>query len=325
MRAWTAGATGIAAVLFAVQLLANSGIYRSESAFWEELHRSYPQDMFITVHYSQLLFEDRSYLDVERMLRSLEGRRISPQTAVQVALLNAQLEMVRAHFSKVDYWLGRLGSFHLFPADRWRLNQLRVKSALARGRLEQAEALSQQAIAEFQRPESYWQLYDLYMGFGRWSQAQRLAFEMKRRFPRLAAPDPEYERRQFVKLPVEAKVKIHMERGQIAAALDLCLRELAPGLGRDLLLIKLYLWSGREEDARRLAAEARQRSQNDFRTLNALGFLYLRELARLSDALVFFAESLRLQPSQQSLARLINVLKRDYAAPPPAAPFPAQR
>ena len=307
-------------ILFIPSVVLNSSSYKSRAAFWERAYKSLPNDEHVLYERGRAFYQSQDFLSAEVSLNRILSLNINRETAVMVSLLYADIDMLKANYDNVLRWMKSIEGFEqirgLFsaPAIRFHINSKTARVAASRGDIETAEKLMTENIQRYSRStEALTELYNLYTGFQLWDKAAELESTMKAAFPRSFADlDTQKARAQFDAYPVERRLSFYVSAWNFGQAITEIKKMEPLNLDQRIFLAKLYYYSGREEDGRKIIAAILEPEPENVEILNKIGSFYLNELFRVKEALVYFDRSLSLNSGQPGLLYLINRLKNEY-------------
>ncbi len=134
---------------------------------------------------------------------------------------------------------------------------------------------------------------------------------MKEKFPSLFINLNTKEiKKRFDSFTLDQKISFYTRFKNFQNTIDLMKNKPHLDLSSRLFLSKLLYRQGKEKEGEKLILDILDENPHDYRILNAIGDLYLRELFRVKKALVYFQESLEMNENQPEIADLVKNLER---------------
>ena len=152
----------------------------------------------------------------------------------------------------------------------------------------------------------------MYVGYNQWEKAKNLEKTMKDRFASFRSLDTAQTKKEFALLSTENKIGFYILNNNILKAASL-IKTLSPlNLDHKILLSKLYYVGGKEEEAKNTINEILTEYPNDYKALNTIGTIYLKQLIRVNEALFYYRKSLEINKDQPEIDYLITYLTDTY-------------
>ncbi len=185
---------------------------------------------------------------------------------------------------------------------------------LSQGDATAAENLFKENIKRYPNiKESYSELYDLYIGSDQWEKARALEPQMKGRFPSFFKDlNTTQAKNQLDSCSPDQRIAFYIRFRNFPKAISLVEAKSPLNLDHQILLAKLYYWEGREEEGKKVIEEILKAGSSDVKTLNAIGYFYLRDLSRAKEAVLYFDQSLAADKSQPEIIYMDSSLKEQY-------------
>lgn len=301
---------------FIPAILGNSRVYQNEAHFWERMYHLAPANAFLDYKYGQTFFQAGDYLKAEILFKEALKHPLKTDTAISLSLTQAQIEVNRANYSEANRWLERIALFRLNPNQSLAVSQVRVAILAATGEWQNAARLLNEASRRAPQLELYQRLYRLYLGYGQWQEADRIAAQIHHLKPGLAFKTlPPDQENRFSSWQTEQKIAFFIRYGNYGDAIRL-IHSLSLNLEQHIGLAKLLYWHGEETAGKKAIDDLLQREGRQILLLNRLGNFYLNELYRWREALSYFKESLMLAPGQAEIARTAGELAKLLSDPP---------
>jgi len=312
--------TLIILIVFIPSIILNGLSYRNQFSYWERALKSSPQNSYALFQIANLFREQKNYLSAELNLNKVLSLDIEKETAITVSLLYSDLEFNKAEYSNVFKWLKSIEDFEtspdiqLAPFIRYHVNYKKAMVYLSQGDVSAAENLFKENIKRYPNiKESYSELYDLYIGSDQWDKAKALEPRMKDRFPSFFKDlNTTQAKNQLDSCSPDQRIAFYIRFRNFAKAISLVEAKAPLDLDHKILLAKLYYWEGREEEGKKVIEEILKAGSSDVKTLNAIGYFYLRDLSRAKEAVVYFDQSLAADKSQPEIIYMDSGLKEQY-------------
>jgi tetratricopeptide (TPR) repeat protein len=199
----------------------------------------------------------------------------------------------------------------LAPFIRYSINHKKALVYISQGNIQAAEKLLMENLENYNNLlEPYIELYNMYIGHKFWDKAERLEGTMKKRFPSLFGNLNAREiKKRFESFTSEQKMSFYRRFKNFGKAIELMEEKPEVNLSHQLLLAELFYKQGKEKEGEDIILEIEKENPEDFRILNAIGNLYIKEFFRENEALVYFQKSLKINPNQPELAHLVKRLR----------------
>lgn len=306
-------------LLFIPSIIINANSYKSELSFFQKAHKSSPRNGYLLFKMANVLLEKKDFLGAELFLNQALQYSQRTRTAMLVSLLYADIEYRRSDYEKVYMWINSIKNFasspdvELAPLMK---SQISLKEALvyiALANFESAEKLLKENIERYRnQKETYDILYKMYVGYNQWEKAKNLEKTMKDRFASFRSLDTAQTKKEFALLSTENKIGFYILNNNILKAASL-IKTLSPlNLDHKILLFKLYYVGGKEEEAKNTINEILTEYPNDYKALNTIGTIYLKQLIRVNEALFYYRKSLEINKDQPEIDYLITYLTDTY-------------
>jgi tetratricopeptide (TPR) repeat protein len=307
-------------IVFIPTIVINSQAYKTELAYWQTAQRRTPGDLDINMQLGDSYMEKGDYLSAELIFNGLLQKNLQIQTALFISLHYATIELHRADYESLERWLSSMESLEstqsirFKPSMRYSLNGRRSQAYIALGKNGEGERLLLQNIKKFPRiKESYSALYTFYVGREMWEKAGKLESAMKRQFRNI------YKDLDTAKLEKEASSKsieemtaFYMNNINYAKAIETMENSGPFDTDEELLYAKLHYLEGDPKSGAAIISALAEKEGNDPTLLRRIGDFYLREFARVEEALVYYDRSFEADPNQEGLSVLRERLRKGY-------------
>jgi tetratricopeptide (TPR) repeat protein len=298
-------------VLFGSAIISGSNRYRSEKYFWNDALKSHPDSSFVLLQLGDLYFKEGD--DFSSLQYYIEALRhpMGKTTAIGISLGMAKIFFQRSDYSQAQAWLDRI-QFEILPYTQFHICKLRARILIAQGNTAEAEKILKDGQKKYgNRKDLYSLLYDMYIGFSRWEEAEKLEKIMRKIFPSGENPDTEKIKREFHVYQPEKKVQFYFKYNNYRKALDV-LNELgSSGFNRLLLRVELLYRSGNSGEALNIVNRLLGDNPGDFQLFNSVGFFYLKKMNRMHEAISMFQASLKINPDQAGIMKLLAYLLQE--------------
>lgn len=306
-------------LLFIPSIIINAQSYKNEQTYFERALRSSPTDAYILYSLAFYYFDDKKdLLRSESILDKALSHKMRRQTAILVYLLYSDIEFAKADYQRVFTWLEQIKDFQqaphiqLAPFIRYSINRKEALVNISLGNVAPAEKLLIKNMEEYGNLyEPCIELYNMYIGYNLWDKAEQLEVIMKEKFPSLFINLNTKEiKKRFDSFTLDQKISFYTRFKNFQNAIDLMKNKPHLDLSSQLFLSKLLYRQGKEKEGEKLILDILDENPHDYRILNAIGDLYLRELFRVKKALIYFQESLEMNENQPEIADLVKNLGR---------------
>jgi tetratricopeptide (TPR) repeat protein len=304
-------------LLFIPSVIINAHSYKSEQTFFQRALRSSPADGYILYNLASHSYDEEDLLESEAILKEALSQKMRRQTAILVYLLYSDIEFAKSNYQKVFTWLEHIEDLEqsphvqLAPFIRYSINHKKALVYISQGNIQPAENLLMENLENYNNLlEPYIELYNMYIGHKFWDKAERLEGTMKKRFPSLFGNLNAREiKKRFESFTSEQKMSFYRRFKNFGKAIELMEEKPEVNLSHQLLLAELFYKQGKEKEGEDIILEIEKENPEDFRILNAIGNLYIKEFFRENEALVYFQKSLKINPNQPELAHLVKRLR----------------
>jgi tetratricopeptide (TPR) repeat protein len=306
-------------LLFIPSIIINAQSYRNEQTYFERALRSSPTDAYLLYSLAFYYFDDKEdLLRAESILDEALSYKMRRQTAILVYLLYSDIEFAKSDYRRVFTWLEQIKDFQqpphiqLAPFIRYSIHRKEALVNISLGNVSQAEKLLIKNMEEYGNLyEPYMELYNMYIGYNLWDKAKQLEVIMKEKFPSFFINLNTKEiKKRFDSFTPDQKIGFFTRFKNFQDAIDLIKNRPHLDLSSQLFLSKLLYRQGKEKEGEKLILDILDENPDDYRILNAIGDLYLRELFRVKKALIYFQESLEMNENQPEIADLVKNLEK---------------
>lgn len=303
-------------LLFIPSIIINAQSYKSELTFFQRASHSSPEDAYILYNLANHYYDKKDPLTAELILDKALSYRMRRQTAILIYLLYSDIEFAKADYPRVFKWLNDIKDFEqapnvqIAPFIRYSIQHKESLVFISMGDITSAEMLLLKNMKDYENLyEPYIELYNIYIGFNLWNQAERLEVMMKERFPSLFSNLNTREiKKNFDMFTSDQKMSFYIRFHNFQKSIDLIREKSHLDLPHQLLLSKLLYRQGKEEEGEEVIQDLLSENPDNFHTLNAVGNLYLKDLFRVEEALVYFQKSLGINKNQPEIRRLVDHL-----------------
>ncbi len=307
-------------IVFIPSIILNGLSYRNQFSYWERAMKSSPQNGYALFQIADLFREHKNFLAAELNLNKVLSLNIEKETAITVSLLYSDLEFNKAEYGNVFKWLKSIEDFEtspdiqLAPFIRYHVNYKKAMVFLSQGDVAAAENLFKENIQRYPNiKESYSELYDLYIGSDQWEKARALEPVMKGRFPSFFKDlNTIQAKNQLASCSPDQRIAFYIRFRNFPQAISLVEAKSPLDLDHRILLAKLHYWEGKEDEGKKVVDEILSPGPSDIKTLNAIGYFYLRDLSRAKEAVLYFDKSLAVDRSQPEIIYMDSSLKERY-------------
>ena len=306
-------------LLFIPSTVISTISYKSELSFFQRANKSYPENGYIHFQIAKALYEKQDNLAIELALKKALSYRQRKETAMMLSLLYADIELIKADYKKVFRMLEDVENFEstldiqIDPFTQYLINNKKALAHIYQGNTGSAEKLLEENIEKFKnRKESYRELYQMYVGQNMWEKAINLEKIIKDQFPSLQDIDTNQIKENFSSLSIENKIAFYIQYRNFNKAIGIVKALSSLDLNYKILLLKLYYWAGKEEEAKLHMNEILTEYSDDFKVLNSIGNLYLKDFIRVREAVFYFKKSLEINKNQPNIVNLVILLTDTY-------------
>ena len=292
--------------------------YRTEENFWSKASRKFSNDGYVLVQISKVLQENGDFIRAEFFLNKSLSLNLQRETAILVSVSYAEVEMAKADYENVFRWMESLEEveglyrMRLATGIRYEINKIKSRVWISQGEIPSAEKCLQENIETFpQAKDSFFELFEMYVGYGMWEKAKALADRIRLLFPSFAQ-DPEKIARELESMPLDDKIAFYTLRRNFSKATALIETIAAPDLMHRILLAKLAYKQGEGERGQTVIEAIAAEDSESYETMNTIAAFYLNDLFRVREALVYMKKSLELNPDQPKIRFLIINLTKNY-------------
>lgn len=306
-------------LLFIPSTVISTISYKSQLSFFQRANKSYPENGYLYFQIAKTLYEKQDNLATELALKKALSYRQRKETAVMLSLLYADVELIKADYKKVFRMLEDIENLEntldiqIDPFTQYLINNKKALAHIYQGNTGSAEKLLEENIEKFKnRKESYRELYQMYVGQNMWEKAINLEKIIKGQFPSLQDIDTNQTIEKCNSLSIEDKISFYIQYRNFNKAISI-VKALSPlELDYKILLLKLYHWAGKEEEAKLHMNEILTEYSDDFKVLNSIGNLYLKDFIRVREAVFYFKKSLEINKNQPNIVSLVILLTDTY-------------
>ena len=306
-------------LLFIPSIIINASSYETELKFFQKAHKASPGNTYLLFQVANVLYERNNFMAAELFLNRSLQLSLRRGTAMLVSLLYADIELRKADYENVLKWIKSIEEFEtlpniqLGPYIKLKVNHKKAQVHIKQGNVDAAQKILKEAIREYKNfKRLYTELYFMYIGQNMWEEAKDIEKIMKARFSTLRSINTEQIRKKFDSLPAEGKIGFYISYNNFYKAVSFVQNMSSLDVNHQILLAKLYYWLGKEKKAEEKINEILLENPDDYNILNAIGFMYLRDLIRAKEALFYFQKSLKLNESQPEIAQLIDYIENEY-------------
>jgi len=302
---------GVLLISFIPFIFINQGRYTDEMSFWQRLHDEYPTQGYFSVKTAESLTNQKKYLHAETMLTEMQGNKMDLPTAIDIALLWARIEFVKARYPVAEEWLQRINKLLLYPEAVLRKGTRMAMILISTGETKKAETELKSLIKTFNSRELMVLLYEMYLGIESWGEAAELGNKIQKWFPGVLTRSTAESRYQFdVSSPVD-KFRFYIVYKNYPRAINI-LQTFPKDVKRELLLAKILYWHGKEKRAKNVINSILRSFSGEHAILNQVGTFYLQEMNRLKEGLFYLKKSLKIKAFQPEITRLVGFLNTRY-------------
>jgi tetratricopeptide (TPR) repeat protein len=289
----------------------NQTRYTDELSFWQRLHSEYPTQGYFAVKTAEFLANQKEYLPAENVLAGMLESKLDLPAAINMALLRARIEFVKARYPESEEWLQRMNRFSLYPVAGLRKGRRKAMILVSTGEIKKAEEEIKSLVKKFNSRELMVLQYEMYLGQLNWIKAAELGNKIQKRFPGLLSKSPAESKHRFEISPPVEKFRFYIAYKNYSKALGI-LQTFPENEKRDMLQAKILYWQGQEEKAKEVINSILKNHPDDHSVLNRVGNFYLREMFRLKEGLYYFNESLKIKAFQPEITQLIHFFNTNY-------------
>ena len=294
-------------IIFSISTVFNSYYYKNEVLFWGKIVKKQPNVAFVNAEYSRALMLRSNYFEAENYLKRTLKLKMKEYTAILAGILYANIELKRCNYNKALKWLDSVKKLRVELPSLRDIYTIKLNIAKYRGDFSKAEKIAEKALNIF--PEkSYFlnKLYNLYICFDRWKKAKTLAKIENMNISNLIL----LKEKLNVQPEIE-QIKYYAKCGNFKKAINLIENQKYKkySISELFSIAEIYFRGEEKKKGEDIVKKIYERNSHNYIVLKAIGFFYLNKLVQRETALFFFNKSLKINPDQPLLKRLIKKLK----------------
>ena len=293
------------AIIFSFSIIINSSYYKNELLFWGKIVKKRPDVAFVNAEYSRALLLNSNYIEAEEYLKKTLKLKMKEYTAILSAILYANIELRRCDYKKALEWLEKIENFRVEIPSKRDIFTIRFKIAKYRGEFLKAEKIALKALNLFPNKNYFLdKLFKLYICFDMWEKAEKL--NKKENFSKISIFEV---RKSLENLKIKDRIKYYAKCGNFKRAIKIIEDSKINYSTKDLFAVAEIYFRGEEiKKGENIIKKINEENKNNYIILKAIGVFYLNKLVKKDKSLYYFKKSLKINPNQPTLEKLVKNL-----------------
>ncbi len=293
-------------IIFSISVIFNSYFYKSEVLFWGKIVKKQPNVAFVNAEYSRALLLKSNYIEAETYLKRTLKLKMEEFTAVLTGILYANIELKRCNYDKALKWLDSVKKLRVELPSLKDIYTIKFNIAKYRGNFLKAEKIAKKALSIFSEKGYFLnKLYNLYICFDKWKEAETLAKRENINIYNLMLLREKLDAQPEIEL-----IKYYSKCGNYKKAINLIEnhKDKEYSISELFSIAEIYFRGEEKEKGESIIKKIYENNRNNYIILKAIGVFYLNKLVQMDKALFYFRKSLKINPHQPFLKRLIKKL-----------------